>query len=224
MGDKSAQSAEVLEPLPPVTVGRFKEGTALLEQQLEENTDLFISKMQAYREKHRAGSSRPLTAVETAQIAAGLGRSLQEAAVEIDEAGLKHYDEPDAKEVLLAAGLSTPTAFLNVGLRLYALLAMPGPEFKEARKEGRLGVVLDAAVAELDEEEIQVVRGRAWAAYEHLAAASGVEPGKAVGTVMRTVWTALMAAADQAATTPSASLIGSAEPTADSPSTTSSTS
>lgn len=212
--------------LPPVTGARFDEAMALVERLVQENASMFIARGQDYREQHRDGTSRPLNAVEVAQIAAGLGTDLQTASEQIAAAGLEHHDEPEPREVLLAAGIGTAPAFMRAVLSVVALIELPADEFRDARKAGTIAETISAIVEELlDEHELAELRARASGAMEHLAAASGVEPGKAWATIGQSVWKALELATDQLAVRMrSSSSIGSATPTADSPPTTSSTS
>lgn len=217
MADKRAAAApDTGAALPPITTARFHEAMLLMQELVDQQTTVFIERMQAYRDQHRAASGRPLSAIEVAQVAAGLGKELSDAQQAIDDADLKHYDEPESTEVLLAGGVATAPAFFEAAMRVFALLSLPPDVFKSARKAGTLRSALDDEVERLEDEDLALVRDRASAAFRHLAAASGVEPGKAWATIGRTVWSALMTAADQTST-PSSSLTGSPPDTAGTP-------
>ena len=101
--------------LPPLTVARFEQATLLMERLVDENTDVFVGRMHAYRERQRAATSRKLTPDEAASVAAGLAASLSDdadlvgVAEDVQAGGLRAVDEPGAHEVLLAAGVA-PTA------------------------------------------------------------------------------------------------------------------
>lgn len=181
--------------LPPVTVARLKEAMAFIERLAEENTDVFVASANRYRERHRNGTSRALTAVEAAQVAAGLAAGVNAAtaddAVAVQESGLRAYDEPDPREVLLAAGIATAPAFLDIATRFTALVEMPADTFAAAREDETLDDAIAAAAAILDDLEVTEARARATAALEHFAAAAGAQQGKALGLLTQTVWTAL---------------------------------
>lgn len=182
--------------LPPVTVARFEEAMRLLEQVVDEQTDVFIARGQAYREKHRDGTSRPLSAEEAGSIAAGLAVAHGEPPIafaeQLQASDLRAHEQPEPVEVLLAAGVATAPAFTTAVLRLVALVEMPAIEFRAHVDDGTLSDALDAACEELRWVDLaEEGLGRAHAAFEHFARAAGVEPGKAVGLVSRAVWQAL---------------------------------
>ena len=90
------------EGLPVVTVARFEAASRLIEQLVEENTDMFVGKMHAYRERSRAGSSRALSAAEAAQVATGLATDLAAAdrvavAESVQASSLRAVDEPSTQ-------------------------------------------------------------------------------------------------------------------------------
>lgn len=203
--------------LPVIRVARFREATRLAEQLVRENTDAFVAAGQEYRERHRDAAARPLTEFEVAQVARGLGKTLAETKAEVDDAGLFHVDEPEPQEVLLAAGVQTADAFLDAALRFVALLELPEAEFAVAREEDQLDEAIAKGVRELEDLDLQEARQRAQRALEHLAAAGGVEPGKAMGLVVRTVWQALQQAMTfllTSSTSPTESSTPSPAPTA----------
>lgn len=181
--------------LPPVSVFKFQEAQYLLEQLVDEHTDTFVAAGQAYRDRHREGTRRPLDATEIAAIAAGLGVSLQQADEQITEAGLTHHDEPQPQELLLAAGVATFPAFMSGALRFVALLEMPDDDVEHHAEAGTLPEELERRAQALRRLDLKEARTRANAALEHLAAAAGVTPGKArallTGPVMQALWQAM---------------------------------
>lgn len=226
-------------PLPPVTVARFEEALALVEELVDEQTDVFVAKGQQYRERHRTGTDRPLTAVEAAQIASVMaqdGLPPVTLAVAVQESELRAYDEPEAKEVLLAAGAATAPAFMGAVKRFIALIEMPAREFQSTREQSEppnadelsdeeveaylaalpsLSEAIDARVREMDNVDLGDARDRANRALEHFAAAAGAASGKALGLMTRALFQALeQAATSLGLTVPqSVSLIGSAPST-----------
>lgn len=216
--------------LPVVTVARFEAASRLIEQLVDKNTDLFVGKMHAYRERSRAGSSRALSAAEAAQVAAGLATDLDavervSVAESVQASGLRAVDEPAPMEVLLAAGVSTAPAFIDAAKRVVALLELPDDVFREAYDAQTLDDATAQAVADLAHLPLPEARDRARAAFAHLAEQAGDASGEGVRLLIRTVWQALQQAADQMAPTLSSglsSLTDSPEPT-DGPSETSST-
>lgn len=182
--------------LPPITVGKFEQVGYLIERMVRENTEAFVGAGQEYRDQHRAGASRPLTAVEAVQVAAAAldDRSIEDRALAFQQSELRAYDEPRPVEVLVAAGVATAPAALRATVNVVALLEMPADEFEAALESG----CLDEAVAEravsLKRLELAEGRARASRALEHFAAAAGQEPGKAVGLLARTVLQALQQA------------------------------
>jgi hypothetical protein len=207
--------------LPVVTVARFEAATSLVETLFDENADLFIGKMQAYRERAREGTSRALTAQEAAGVAAGLASAMAAdspvaVAEQVQASGLRAVDEPAALEVLLAAGVSTAPAFLRAALRLVALVEMPADEFEAAYDTGALDAALDAAVGELKKADLEDARERAVAALDHLGSKAGVGSGEGLRLLTTAVWQALNQAAAQMAPgigSGLSSLTGSLEPT-----------
>lgn len=218
------------EGLPVVTVARFEAASRLIEQLVDENTDLFIGRMHAYRERSRAGSSRALSATEAAQVAAGLATDLEAServsvAESVQASGLRAVDEPQPMEVLLAAGVSTAPAFIDAAKRVVALLELPEDTFREAYDGGALEAATAGAVADLAHLPLPEARERARAAFAHLASQAGDASGEGVRLLIRTVWQAFQQAADQMAPSLSSglsSLTGSPAPT-DGPSETFST-
>ena len=209
------------ERLPVVTVARFEAASKLIEQLVEQNTDTFVEKMHAYRERQRAGTSRALSAAEAAQVAAGLATDLEPAervkvAEDVQASGLRAVDEPSPQEVLLAAGLSTAPAFLDAALRFVALIELDADTFAEAYDAGTLDEALAPAIAVLRELPLEDARVRAAAALDHLGSKAGVASGEGVRLLIQTMWQALQQAANQMAPSLSSglsSLTGSLEPT-----------
>lgn len=208
------------EGLPPITVRKMYEAGLLVERIVEEKTSVFIDKGHKYREQHRQGTSRPLSAQEAAQVAAGLAGELSgdlaenpgEAVARIQASGLRAYDEPDPKEVLLVAGLGTAPALMEVVCELLALVEMNADDFEKACENGQLDEELERRGKALMHGELAETRQRASAALEHVARASGREPGEAVGLLSKMVGQALGQAMSMLPST-SSSLIDSAAPT-----------
>jgi hypothetical protein len=210
------------KPATVVTVARFEQAMLLLEQLVDENTDLFIGKMQSFRDKHRDGTDRPLTAEEAAQVAAALSAAIEEEdrdsvalAESVQKSELRAYDQPSSREVLLAAGVSTAPAFVNAALRMVALLELPETEFEAAYDAGTVEEAVDAKCVELRKLDLEEARTRASDALDLLAQKSGAGSGEGVRSLIAAVWRALNMAAE--ATTPSegsglSSLMGSLEP------------
>lgn len=212
----TAAKPAAVPALPAISVARFEEGLLLVERMVAENTSVFIQHAQDYRAEHRKATDRPLSAVEAAQIAAGVldERSPEDrAAAFLGHEGLRAYDEPAPTEVLLAAGVATAPAFLRAALRVTALIEMPDGTFEEARELRTLNDEIDAHVETLRGLGLQEARERASAALDHFGKAAGVEPGKAWGLLARSVWQALQQAVSQLnldQESPSSSLIDSA--------------
>lgn len=206
-----------------VTVARFEQAMQLLERLMDENTDLFISKMQQFRERHREGTDRQLSPDEAAQVAAALSMAVDEEerdavalAESVQGSGLRAYDQPSQQEVLLAAGVSTAPAFIGAALRLVALMELPEDVFEEAYDAGTLDEAIAEHVKELRRLDLEEARTRAKDALELLAAKSGAGSGEGVRSLVAAIWRALTQAAET--TTPSegwglSSLTGSLEPT-----------
>lgn len=190
--------------LPVVTVARLEAATTLIERLLDENTDLFTAKAHAYRERARAGSSRALSPSEAAQVAAGLASDLSatervQVAEQVQASSLRAVDEPAAMEVLLAAGLSTPKAFLQAAARFVAVIELPADEFEQADEAGTVAEAIEPVAFELRKAPVREARARARAAFEHLAREADVEMGEPLRLLIRTVWQALQQTADQMA-------------------------
>lgn len=204
--------------LPAVTVARFAEATRLIERLVDEQADLFIGHGNAYRTRHREGTSRPLHAAEAAQIAAAMlddDTPLEQRAANVQQSGLRAYDDATPQEVLLAAGLKTAPAFLHAALRIVALLEMPADQFELEREAGRLDEALDDTVGALEHTGIEEMRERASSALSHLAAQAGAPPGEALALLGRAAWQAIQQGMSQLAISAptSSSLTGSPPPT-----------
>jgi hypothetical protein len=216
--------------MPKIGVARMQAALQLVEDLVDEHTDLFIAKGQEFRDRYRNGNDRPFTAVEITQIAAGLGASLADAKGQIGEAGLSHHDEPTPQEVMFAAGVATAPAFLRSLLRLTALLELPKDEFDDARENDQLDEAITERARGYEDEDLDLeeMRARAAVALEHLSAATGVTPGKAWEMVTKTVTQGFGQALAVLTMPPSPSSLSgsstdSAATTADSPAPTSST-
>ncbi len=174
--------------LPPVTPARFEEALKLVDELVDEQTDLFVAKGHEYRERHRTGTERHLTAQEAAQIAAAWSTAQDLPPVTVAEAvqqsELRAYDEPQPAEILLRAGIATAPAFMGAVQRFVALIEMDPDRFREARERGRhaLAEALDADVAAREYDDLtgdDGARARAQRAFEHFSEAAGASSGKA---------------------------------------------
>lgn len=211
------------KPAGVITVARFEQAMLLLEQLVDENTDLFIGKMQSFREKHRDGTDRQLTAEEAAQVAAALSAAIDEEdrdsvqlAQSVQQSELRAYDQPSQQEVLLAAGVSTAPAFVNAALRMVALIELPQPEFEAAYEAGTVDEAVEAKCVELRQLDLEEARKRAAIALDLLASKSGAGSGEGVRSLIAAVWRALNMAAEASAPSEGSglsSLMGSLEPT-----------
>lgn len=224
----------VPEPLvlPPITVGRFKAATRLLEQLVLEKTDVFLRAQQTYREQHAAVHGlRELDAQEAAQIAAAMivaddGQDPVTLAERVAASDLRAQDRPTAQEMLVIAGASTTPELVDVGVRLLALLRLSADEFKDASKNGMLDAALDAAAGDLDDLPMEEAVPLAKQAFEHFMKAAGAEGNaaslvtKVIGQAFQMTMQTMGPALDRLTLS---SLTGS-PPSTDGPSTTSSTS
>lgn len=135
---------------------------------------------------------RPLSPLEAAQVAAALDSEDKLAEAEqIQQSGLRAYDEPDQREILFQAGIATAPAFLEAVRQVVALIEMPADIFEEACEDESLQDAIDTAAKELRTLEVGDGRKRAAAAFSHLAVSSGVEPGEAWRLPLQAVWQAL---------------------------------
>ncbi|MGH2878954.1 MAG: hypothetical protein ACRDK4_05020 [Solirubrobacteraceae bacterium] len=183
--------------LPPITVAKLEETGKLIEQLVSENQSLFISKGQAYKEAHREGSRRPLDPVESAQIAAAIARDGQnpvEVASEVQASDLRAYDEPEGREILLAAGVGVAPAFVEAVRRVVALVEMPSEQFEAACESDTLEQEIETCATALRSLELPDARQRASAAFAHYARSAGFEPGEAWSLPVQAVWQALTGA------------------------------
>ena len=212
--------------LPPITVAKLEETGRLLERVVSESQSLFIEKGQRYREQHREGSSRPLTPLESAQIAAVLASEADpvQAVQEVQNSTLRAYDEPDAREILFASGIGAAPAFVGAVRSVVALVEMPAAEFEKACEDDTLEQAVEERAAGLRTLTIAEARPRASAAFAHYAKSAGFEPGEAWRLPVQAVWQALSGAMSSLVDDSRLSqLIDSAESTAGSPEPTSST-
>jgi hypothetical protein len=228
---KGAGRSSSKHKFPPVTVAKLEETGRLLERVISENQDVFIRKGQEYKDAHREGSRRPLTAPESGQVAAVIARETNpvEVAEELQNGDLYAYDEPDRREVLLAAGAGTAPEFMVAVRQVVALIEVPNAEFKAAYEAdevddgGKLRELIGTYAKPLRELELADARTRASAAFDHYAQAAGFESGEALGLPIRAVWQALQGAMSSLVDgSQSSQLIDSAASTAGSPGTTSS--
>jgi hypothetical protein len=117
-------------------------------------------------------------------------------AVEVQESGLRGYDEPEPVEILLRAGVATAPAALASVLRFVALVEMPADQFMAAREADELDAALDTAVKAMEYTDLdgpQGMRARAVMAFEHFGRAAGAE-GKALSLFPRALWQAVQQA------------------------------
>ncbi len=202
-------------PLPTIKVAKFRELGALLERLVDTNTDVFVAAGQRYRERHLAGTERPLQPLEIAQIAACMSLTLADAKTQITELGLTAHDEPDPTQLLLIMGIQTAPAWMTSVLALVALIEMPDTRFQAARETGTLQEELDADTTLLENLDLADAHARARAAMDHVAAQSGADPGKAWSVLGRSVLQALQQAAEQLRTTPATSSLTSSPTSTD---------
>jgi hypothetical protein len=209
--------------LPPVTVARFEEAGRLLERLVEEKADVFLAAGQRYRDRHADTARRELTASEAAEIAAGLAAAMDtppdivELAAQVQASELRATPQPAAQELLLAAGLATAPALVEVTRRFVALIELGADEFEEACEADELEDALDAPARALRALPLDEARVRTSRALEHFAAATGHTPGEAWALLARTVGSAFTEAMRQLAPrleSASDSLTGSPPPTA----------
>lgn len=170
----------------------------LVEDLFDENVDVLIAKAQQYRERHREGTERPLTALEAAQVTAGwtVADDLPPVAVAVavQQSDLRAYDEPEPMELLLRAGVATAPAAMGSVKRFVALVEMPADVFRAARESEELDQKLTEAVIAMAYEDLDGPNGlreRAQRAWEHFASAAGAGPGKAGGLLLRTLFKAV---------------------------------
>lgn len=213
--------------LPPITVAKLEETGRLLEQLVDANQAMFVDRANGYRELHREKTSRGLSPQEAAQIAAMLAETDERDGItlarEVQESALRAYDQPEGREVLLAAGIAAGPAFLGAVRRIVALVELPNPEFEQACDEGTLEQVLDGNAATLQKLELSDAKKRASRAFAHYAKAAGFEPGEVWRLPVQAVWQALNRAMSGLADSQSSQLIDSAPSTEDSVGETSST-
>lgn len=186
------------KPLPVVGVARLKEAANLLERLASQHQDVFAERVAEFRAIRRKSSERPASVLDAAAIAAGMADAFDpettpvERIEQIQSAGLTHYDDPAPVELLLAAGLSTPVAFIDMASQYVALIEMDAETFKSAREAGTLQEAIDAAATELEDLGLEEARDRASAAFKHfVAAAGGDDPGEALSLIVRLVGQAI---------------------------------
>ncbi|HET6502102.1 MAG TPA: hypothetical protein VFG87_15205 [Amycolatopsis sp.] len=184
--------------LPPVTIARLEEALGLIDELVDEQTDVFVAKGHEYRERHRAGTERRLTAFEASQVAAAMtsgdGLPPVTLAVAVQESDLRAYDEPEPLELLLRAGVATAPGWMDAVKRFVALIEMDPTVFREARENETLDEALTTAVAAMaytDLDGPDGMRVRSQHALEHFAEAAGAGPGKAGGLLVRALWQAV---------------------------------
>lgn len=184
--------------LKPLSVAHFEKALDLVGDLVNEETDVFVSAGQRYRERHRSGTERRLTAQEAAQIAGAMadaaGLPPITVAVAVQESDLRGYDEPDAKEVLLASGAATAPAFMRTVKRFVALVEMPVDALEEACEGDTLDEALDEAVKAMAYLPLAEARQRAQRAFDHFAVEAASSSGKALALLARGWWAAMQQA------------------------------
>jgi hypothetical protein len=219
--------------LPKLTLGKFDEAAQLLERMARENVTTFVEAQSEFLEAHRESSKRPLSHDEAVQLAAAAADAmdadptqLATAAAQLQASDLRAYDQPQVKDVLLAAGAATAPAFLQLAKRFLALIELPTEAFEQAREDDTLEQLLDTVCDELDREGLAEVRARAGRAFGYFAQEAGIAGPKVWATLVETIMGALAQAARMSGLEASASssLTSSAERTeAEPPDSTSST-
>jgi hypothetical protein len=209
-------------PFPKLSVAKVEQAGVLLEHIVDENVDLFVRKGQEYRDKHREGTARHLTPVELGQLAAAMGRTLTEVKEDVDDAGIRYWDEPDRNEVLVAAGVATAPAFVQAAMRFVALIEMPDDVFARAY----MAETLDDAIMEAADaarfEDVKTMRARAGRAMDYFADGVADRSGKGLALIAQTVIQGLGQAMSHLEPSESSSLTDSAASTGGSPTSTSS--
>lgn len=191
------------EHLPPVTVARFEQVTLLIQRLAQEKTSLFLAAMRDYQAQHQDATGRPLTHVEAASVAGTLAQQIGRedvAAVagEVQQSGLRVHEPPEPRELLLAAGIRTAPAFLDVALQVCALIELPADQFDAELDTGALDDAIADRANVLRKIPMGEARDRASAALEHFAREStGASLGEAVRLLTGTVGQALKEAIDQ---------------------------
>jgi len=222
MEARSAGAAE-LPPLPPITLAKLMEITQLVERLVSEKTSVFVEAAAEYRARHRKATRRELKPEEAAQVAVGMADALGQeihddpgaAAARVQASSLRAYDEPEGREVLLAAGLATAPAFLDVASQIVAMVEMPTDLFETAREGNTLPAAIARMAQDLESLDVAAVRERASRALEHFSQAAGVDTGKAWGLIAQTVWQAMsqmLAMQISSSPSPTSSLVDSAGP------------
>jgi hypothetical protein len=183
--------------LPPLSVAHFEKALELVEALVNEETDVFVAAGQRYRERHRDGTERRLTAQEAAQIATAMadaaGLPPIAVAVAVQESDLRGYDEPDPKEMLMAAGAATAPAFMRAVKRFVALIEMPVDVLEQACESNTLDDAIDEAVQKMTYLPLagpDGARERAQRAFDHFAVEAASSTGKALALLTRGWWQA----------------------------------
>lgn len=178
--------------LPVVTVARFEQALRLIDRVYEANVDSTLRRLQDYRDRHREVSQRPLTAEEAVRWAAVARDILTEQGEawepsELQQSGLYEYDQPQAPELLVAAGLATGTALLDACREFVALVEMPADRFREAYDSDMVAEAVAKDAAALAHIELTEAKQRTSAALAHFAAFQDGEPGEVLRSLIQTV-------------------------------------
>jgi hypothetical protein len=185
--------------LPEVSTAKLEEAMRLVEALVAEKTSVFVEKVADYREVHREGTSRPLSALESAQIHAAIAvdaleGSPADAISDIQSSDLRAFDEPSEQEVLMAAGVATAPEFIDAVKRFCVLIEMDNDTFRTAREAGEdsLEAAIESAVSDLDYLPVETeTRPRAMAALEHFSKEVGAGSGKGLALMAQTILQAL---------------------------------
>jgi hypothetical protein len=184
--------------LPAVTVARFEEALKLVDRIYEANVESSLTRLQDYRDRHRAATQRPLTAEEAVRWAAVARDILKEepyTPADLQASGLYEYDQPGAKELLVAGGLATGTGLLDACRQFVALMELPATTFVEAYDTDMVQDAVEAAAAKFAHVELQEAKQRTSAALTHFAAFQDGAPGEVLRSLIETVTGALEQAA-----------------------------
>jgi hypothetical protein len=213
------QKSRRRDSLPPVTVARFEQVTLLIQRLATEKTSVFLAAMRDYQDQHRDATSRPLTHMEAASVAGTLAHQIGRddvAAIagEVQQSGLRAHESLEPRELLLAAGIRTAPAFLDVALQVCALIEMSADTFEHMCETGLLDDAVGDGAATLRNLPMSEARDRATAALEHFSREStGQSLGEAVRLLTGTVGQALKQALDQSIASASSSSTRLVEPT-----------
>jgi hypothetical protein len=199
---KAAGAKRARVSLPTITVQRFEESLKLVERIAEEEQSGFLKRMQDFRAEYRQSSDRPLTAEEATRFAASMADAYSDEAPEdvaarLQRSELYAYEDPEPREVLVSAGLSTAPAFVRAVRQFVALIEMPAATFTEAFEHDTLEGAIEEGRRALGNIAMSEARTRTRAAFEHWGTEVGVASGEAIRRLVQTVMGALEQAASR---------------------------